>query len=917
MVAKRSNRALALLLALPSAAFALGLGDIRLLSPLNAPLDAEVELVDVAPDEVNTLQAQLASRETFARYGLEWPAYLTGVQVHLVHSPGREVLKLKSTEAISEPFMTVLLEVSWSRGHLVREYTMMLDPPVYTPGQSAVASAPVTAPATGVGTRGGAIARSAEGPPVAALAVPQPDAPAEAAPAAPRGAPSASSDSTAGSMHVVQRGETLTAIASDAASASAKSARTHSWMLAIYQANPRAFDRNMNVMRSGAVMRIPGEAQATAVSAAEAAAEIRRQYAAWRSSGGAPTASSGEQAGRLKLVTPSESASVGATPGASSGAEVSRLQGQVHDLEGQLAESKRLLELKNAELARLQSELAAKRAPAAAPPPPPPVAQVPPPAAQRPVEQAPVTQAAPPPPPAPITEEKPPEAAEPPEAAAPPAPTPAPQSAKPAPVPPESAAGESLLDTLEGYWWALALVMLAVVGVIAARFVRAQRAAQFDDSLGRLAVAGAEAVEASPPSRGFASGGFASGEPPMRATGAASLEPGFVVEESGTHERPRLSLGAAEAAPARHVTADETISSETAINLDQGDPLAEADFHMAYGLYDQAADLIRIAIGREPARRDLRLKLLEVFFVWGNKEQFLQTGRELADSRDEAAPGEWEKILIMGKQLAPEDTLFSGAGAVSGATAGGVDLDLEGGQQRVDFDLVGDPIPGQAMPSVDLDIGSALGDFEATAESPAHPSDRTATTRQMTAKLDQDTAILPPEFGADAEGPTVEQPALASRETPTIRQKVEMALKQGGSGGTDQTAELAIDDLGLDLGALDTVDQPGLGASTEGPTLVAGLDDHSREVMEQARRRARSEEPVSGTGTWKLGAGDLESALAQHAAQEAENGHDTTAHTARLDTLDLHTSTMDAEKIDFDLGEADVAHAGNGSGLDL
>src|SRR5437762_7322812 len=114
----------------------------------------------------------------------------------------------------------------------------------------------------------------------------------------------------------------------------------------------------------------------------------------------------------------------------------------------------------------------------------------------------------------------------------------------------------------------------------------------------------------------------------MRATEPASREPGFVVEESGTHERPRLSLGAAEAAQARHVTADETISSETAINLDQGDPLAEADFHMAYGLYDQAADLIRIAIGREPARRDLRLKLLEVFFVWGNKEQFLQTDRK-------------------------------------------------------------------------------------------------------------------------------------------------------------------------------------------------------------------------------------------------------------------------------------------------
>ena len=85
-------------------------------------------------------------------------------------------------------------------------------------------------------------------------------------------------------------------------------------------------------------------------------------------------------------------------------------------------------------------------------------------------------------------------------------------------------------------------------------------------------------------------------------------------------------------------------------------------FHMAYGLYDQAADLIRIAISREPTRRDLKLKLLEVFFVWGNKEQFLQTARELAETRANAAPGEWEKILIMGKQLAPEDPLFSGGG---------------------------------------------------------------------------------------------------------------------------------------------------------------------------------------------------------------------------------------------------------------
>src|SRR5262249_4334092 len=160
---------------------------------------------------------------------------------------------------------------------------------------------------------------------------------------------------------------------------------------------------------------------------------------------------------------------------------------------------------------------------------------------------------------------------------------------------------------------------------------------------------------------------------------------------------------------------DQTIGRETQTNLAQGDPLADAAFHRASGLHDQAADLIRIAISREPNRRDLKLKLLEVFFVWGNKEQFLQSARELADTRDQAAPGEWEKIVIMGKQLAPDDPLFSGGSAVSGATAGGVDLDLEGGESRVDFDLLGEPVPGHtdANAGVDLDIGSALGDSTA------------------------------------------------------------------------------------------------------------------------------------------------------------------------------------------------------------
>src|SRR6202012_4504785 len=122
-----------------------------------------------------------------------------------------------------------------------------------------------------------------------------------------------------------------------------------------------------------------------------------------------------------------------------------------------------------------------------------------------------------------------------------------------------------------------------------------------------------------------------------------------------------------------------------------------------------------------------------------------------------------------------------------------------------------------------------------------------------------------PEFGT--EGPTVEQPGLATTQENPTRQKVAMALKQGHAG--EQTAELAIDDLGLDLGALDTVDQPGLGSTPDAPTLVAGMDDRSRKVIGEAQRRAATDEhDTAATAAFRFDDDDLENALAQ-----AANGH--------------------------------------------
>jgi pilus assembly protein FimV len=469
---------------------------------------------------------------------------------------------------------------------------------------------------------------------------------------------------------------------------------------------------------------------------------------------------------------------------------------------------------------------------------------------------------------------------------------------RPAPTAAPAEEGGGILDLLKDYWWALAGLAVVILGLFGLKAIRARKQNDFDDSLSRLAgaAAGADALERD----------TTGDTQPLRA--AQNRENAFVVEESGTHERPRLATGN-DFSPAatRNVPADETISSETAINLDQGDPLAEADFHMAYGLYDQAADLVRIAISREPDRRDLKLKLLEVFFVWGNKDQFLQTAHELAETRDRAAPGEWEKIVIMGKQLAPEDELFAGAGGASSGGLGGMDLDLEGGQDRVDFDILGEPVAAAASHDggIDLDIGSALG--EASDGSGATVTDAnlalhddgftpddagTGITREMTQNLRGDNSPTVQQYSADLEAPTVEQPGLYGGAGSAVRQKVESAMKQGGVA--EQTAELAIDDLGLDLGALD--DHPNLNSTQEAPTLVAGLDERSRRIMDEAERRGGMKDmdatAIASTGAWNLNGDDLDQTMPPHNVSGYMNG-DSGSETSRLAALKGGNNDLD------------------------
>src|SRR5271165_671132 len=133
----------------PSVSWALGLGEIHLNSALNEPMNAEIDLIAATPDELTALRATLAGRDSFTRYGIDRPPFLTTLTFKVGKGKdGREALLVRSTDAIPEPFVTFLVEVNWARGRLMREYTVLLAPPVYTPGESANSAAPVAQPTT-------------------------------------------------------------------------------------------------------------------------------------------------------------------------------------------------------------------------------------------------------------------------------------------------------------------------------------------------------------------------------------------------------------------------------------------------------------------------------------------------------------------------------------------------------------------------------------------------------------------------------------------------------------------------------------------------------------------------------------------------------------------------------------------------
>ena len=832
---------LALMLIVAGEAGALGLGEVRLNSALNEPLLADIILLSVSPEELTSLRVGMASDDVFARYDLDRPAYLQDVRFQIIPTGGPNggaIVRMRSSAPITEPFLTFLVEATWSGGRLLREYTVLLDPPTYAPPVSAAPT--VTAPERSTPTDSGRIDRTP------APAPSQPAQPAErpvttTPPATSRPAPRDSSTpapsqprsfSSDGGTYTVSRGDTLWGIAS--ALRPDGDLTMNQTMLALYEANPGAFGGNINNLREGATLRLPGPDEIYQIDRGSALAEVQRQHAAW---GGAdamprPVAPDPDPAPSLTLVPPDEAPAVSTPSESSAGTDetpVSREQqilDEIAEIDATpLPANPAMVELRNESLAALERELAEIRGV----PYEPPTIEAPDEVDTNPfvdtsttdegtdegtdagVEDTAVDQATTP---EPIVDNRGQDTTQ-------VQPTPEPQP--------------SLVDQIIGYAMGpigigIGVVLLLVGGVLF-WFMRRGRSDDSDDSwnapldsepLGNDTIVTDMTATESMAAPVQMEDTMIVVEQTPDQLGEPTVET-QVMDFVASEDEESVDLGALDdtmggqsfeetAAPA---SLEDTFSSETAVNLDESDPIAEADFHMAYGLYDQAADLINGALEIEPQRTDLLTKLCETYFVWGNRESFIDAAERLKAVVGDGDSAEWDKIVIMGQQIAADHELFSGAGVVGAGQA--VDMPFDAGQDDddgaldMDFGTGGDDI-GAETSSVDdgMDFLFEADDGE---------SDTGATA----------------EFDEAGEAPTVETPAL---DVP-VDDTVEQDFGVGGATAelpaigddandvgvaSDATAEIELDDLGLDLAGLGDGDA----------TQVASLDDDDDYAVTQA-----------------------------------------------------------------------------------
>ena len=803
--------AAALCLAAPSG-WALGLGRVQVQSALGESLRAEIDVTSMTPEEASNLRVRVASPEAYRAAGVDYNPVLPNTRVELQRrADGRPYLRLASDRGVQEPFVDVILEITWATGRLVREYTMLFDPPVTVRAAAPVPSAPVTSPVI-----------SAAAPPAPAL-VPAPRPSVERSPApvrtpppapapAPREAraPASPAPGASDDTYRVRPGDTLSRIA---ARTQRPGVSLDQMLVSLYRGNPQAFmDNNMNRLKAGVVLGVPSGESAGAVPPTEARQVVQAQSADFgayrqRLAGGAPMArtesASRQASGKVQASVDDRKAGAAATPdkltlskGIAPSAAASTAEAQISKDRAKKADDARVAELaKNVEelrkLSGAASAAAAKPSPApapspvvaAAPPPPPPVA-------------APViVAAAPPPPPAPA-----------------PAPVPAPAASVaalpvPAPAPATVSAASAAVAAPKP---AVVASAPAVVKPAAPAPVEAPSVigSLLDNNPAALGLGGlALALLA-----GFGAYKFA--KRARKDSGETSflesrLQPDSFFGASGGQRIDTRDAGGASSSMSYSLSQLDAIGDV--------DPVAEADVYLAYGRDLQAEEILKEAMRSTPDRMAIRTKLLEVYAKRRDTKGFELLATQLyALTRGEGE--DWAKAQEMGAQIDPENPLFKPGGAPAGRQADSGEMIEPLGASTMPQSVLPSPSQfGSSLPGPTADSGSMDLDLELDLDDAADAP----TTRSPLAVTQ---VLRPPAPPAPVSAPMV--PDFSLPDIPPLTMAPAGAPMAAPSRPQPSTFDLSEISLDLDMAAPTPSSAAAAAAADEAPrTSGSGFGD--------------------------------------------------------------------------------------------
>jgi len=583
----------------PMSAHSLGVGDIKLHSALNQKLNAEIALSLSAGEELADVKISLASPDKFDQAGIAWSSFLSKVKFEpILKANGQVVVKVTSHEVVQEPFLDFLVEVSWPKGEVFKEFTVLVDPPaVYL--KSAIETPTISATQPIVST-------------VSTDAIAPNDF---------------SSLAVEGEYGPTSRSDSLWKVAEEVNTHSDVS--VEQMMMALYKANPRAFyKKNVNALMAGKGLKIPERSEILQLSKKQANTEFYNQMAVWQGKQIAEpetqlASTDTKTSNQLTLVPPteeligSEALSADASDIDTLGlkTENQQLQERLANLEKQFVIMQEMLAIKDQQLAAIQN------------------AQIAPESQyeeqdedvvvtdvsvadssliqESSVTESQVTTAN-------VTSEQ-------------NIVTQAPSSVVAKPVTkPSVVSADEQNDSGFNYYLGFGLFGgLVLTGLALLLWRRRQAEEEINDNS-------------------------------MFAASSEIILPELENELSVPlfDEMPSYDVGTVGESS---FLSEFTPSDFDVFESDQGevDPTSEADVYLAYGRYQQAEELMRQAIKDFPDKEDYKLKLLEIFYVSENSEAFAAFSKELVAEGKNSDLVFWGKVSEMGSELVPDSDLFS------------------------------------------------------------------------------------------------------------------------------------------------------------------------------------------------------------------------------------------------------------------